>query len=89
MEFLHSEEIFVSSFMKASRKHYSHLLFPNNTATLSSKYVDASVTRTVHGLVDEVNNFLCTILCAHQITINLLHASSCEMKAWFTDLLFF
>ena len=57
MEFLHSEERFVSSFMKASREHYGHLLFPNNAATLSSKYVDASVTRTVHGLVDEVIKF--------------------------------
>ena len=56
MEFLHSEERFVSSFMKASRDHYGHLLFPDNTATLSSKYVDASVTHTVHGLVEEVNN---------------------------------
>ena len=57
MEFLQSEERFVSSFMKASREHYGRLLFPNNTATLSSKYVDASVTRTVHGLVDEVSKF--------------------------------
>ena len=58
MDFLRSEETFVSSFMKASRDHYGHLLFPNNTATLSSEYVDASVTHTVHGLVDEVNNFM-------------------------------
>ena len=63
MKFLHSEERFVSSFMKASREHYGRLLFPNNTATLSSKFVDASVTRTVHGLVDEVNKLLCAVLC--------------------------
>ena len=67
MKFFHSEERFVSSFMKASREHYGHLLFPNNTATLSSKFVDASVTRTVHGLVDEVSKLLCAILCPHQI----------------------
>ena len=66
MEFFRSEETFVLSFMKASREHYGHLLFPNNTATLSSEYIGASVTRTVHGLVDEVKKFLCTILCPHQ-----------------------
>ena len=59
MEFLHSEEEFVSSFMKASKEHYGRLLFPNNTATLSSKYVDASVAHTVHGLVDEVIKVIC------------------------------
>ena len=58
MEFHRSEERFVSSFVKASREHYGYLLFPKNSAVLSSKYLDASVTRTVHGLVDEVNNFI-------------------------------
>ena len=62
MEFLHNEKRFVSLIVKASRDHYDHLLFPNNTATLSSKYVHASSARTVHGLVEEVNNvFLWTI----------------------------
>ena len=56
MEFLHSEERFVSLIVKASRDHYDNVLFPNNTATLSSKYIHASSARTVHGLVEEVSN---------------------------------
>ena len=73
MEFHRSEERFVSSFVKASRDHYGYLLFPKNTAVLSSKYIDASVTRTVHGLVEEVNNFS----IYHIVCISNMHFVRC------------
>ena len=83
MEFLRSEKGFVSSFMKASRDHYGRLLFPNNPATLSSKYVDASVTHTVHGLVEEVNNlFLCTIFKYQHICCMKMNASLIQMTLY-------
>ena len=52
-EFLHSENEFVSFFMKASREHYGRLLFRDNTCDLR-KHCDASVNHTVEGFVQEV-----------------------------------
>lgn len=52
-EFLHSEKEFVSFFMKASREHYGHLLFRDNSCDLR-KHCDASVSHTVEGFVQEV-----------------------------------
>ena len=80
MEFLRSEERFVKSIVKASRDHYDNLLFPNKTATLSSKYIHASSARTVHGLVEEVSNvFLCSI------PTYLLRASEGKIRNCFSD----
>jgi len=60
MKFLHDEEQFVSSFLESPREHrYGRLLFPSNTSTLNTKQLaDASISHTVGGFVEEVNNFM-------------------------------
>lgn len=54
-EFLWNEEQFVLSFVRNSRKHYDHFLFPKHTLTPIKKSLhDASVKHNVAGFVEEV-----------------------------------
>ena len=54
-EFLWNEEQFVLSFVRNSRKHYDHFLFPKHTLTpIKKSLYDASVKHSVAGFVEEV-----------------------------------